>query len=180
MTETAPRQGSKLLPLAIGIAAVTGGLWLLLNAMEIGVPQFKRLWPILFVFAGIAALVDHLFLSRRPGSAGWAVVGVGLGVLFFALTLGKTPWSWDKFLDILPSFPTIFGLALLVTWIADRMKSDNEVIAGLILLAIGLLSFGARFEILKRALPSAQVIWAVMLVVGGGYLAWRAIAKSRR
>ncbi len=178
MNETAPREGTKLFPLVIGIAAVTGGLWLLLNAMDVGVPQFKRLWPILFLFAGIAALVDYLFLSRRPGSAGWAVVGFGFGVLFFALTLGYT--SWAKILDWLPSFPTIFGLALLVTWIADRRKSDNEVIAGLILVAIGLLGFGARFEVLKRLLPSAQVIWAVVLVVGGGYLAWRAIAQSRR
>ncbi len=180
MTETAPRQGSKLLPLAIGIAAVTGGLWLLLNAWDIGVPPFKRLWPILFILAGAAALADYLFMSRRPGSAGWAVVGVGLGVLFFTLTLGQPPWSWDKFLDILPSFPTIGGLALLVTWIARRRESDNEVIAGMILIAIGLLGFGARFEVLKRLLPSAQVIWAVVLVVGGGYVAWRAIAHSRR
>ena len=178
MTETAPRRGSKLLPLAVGIAAVTGGLWLLLNAMNVGVPPFKRLWPILFLLAGAAALADYLFMSRRPGSAGWAVVGVGLGVLFFALTLGYT--DWGKILDWLPSFPTIFGLALLVTWIADRRQSDNEVIAGVILIAIGLLGFGARFEVLKRLLPSAQVIWAVVLVVGGGYLAWRAVAQTRR
>ena len=51
MTETAPRK-SLGLPLAIGVAAVTGGLWLLLNSMDVGVPPFKDLWPILLVFAG--------------------------------------------------------------------------------------------------------------------------------
>ena len=178
MTETAPRRSTRLLPLAVGIAAFTGGLWLFLNAQGVGVPPFKRLWPILLVLAGVAALADYLFLSRRPGSAGWAVVGVGFGVLFFALTLGYT--DWGRILDWLPSFPTILGLALLVTWLADQRKSDNQVIAGLILIAIGLLGFGARFEVLKRLLPSAQVIWAVLLLVGGGYLAWRAIAQARR
>jgi drug/metabolite transporter (DMT)-like permease len=178
MTENAPRKGSRLLPLTIGIAAFTGGLWLFLNAQGVGVPPFKRLWPILFLLAGAAALADYLFLSRRAGSAGWAVVFTGLGVLGFALTLDYT--TWGKILDWLPSLPTILGLALLATWIADRRRSDNQVIAAGILIAIGLLGFGARFEVLKRLLPSAQVIWAVLLLLGGAYLAWRAIAQSRR
>lgn len=166
---------SSRLPLAIGAAALFGGLWLLLNAQGVAVPPFKRLWPILLVLAGVAALVDFFFLSRRPRSAGWAVTWIGVGVLAFALTLNYT--SWKKILDWLPSFPTILGLAFFATWLAAGRKSANLAIAGAVLLVLGVLGFGARFDWLRDVLPSAQVVWAVLLVVGGGFLVWRALAR---
>ena len=79
--------------------------------------------------------------------------------------------------DRLPSVPTILGLSFLATWLADRPRNDNTMIAGAILLALGLVGFAARFEWLQRILPSAQVIWAALLVLGGGFLIWRAVTK---
>ncbi len=177
MTETAPRR-SVGLPLAIGIAAVTGGLWLFLNAQGVGVPPFKRLWPLLLLLAGGASVIDYLFLSRKPRAAGAALAWVGFGVLGFALTLGYT--NWQKILDWLPSFPMIIGLSMAVTWIADQRRSDNLVIAAGVLVVLGLLGFAARFDWLLRVLPSAQVVWALLLVGGGGFLVWRTISRSRR
>ena len=176
MTETAPSKGFGL-PLAIGLAAVTGGLWLFLDAQGVGVPPFKKLWPVLFLLAGGASLADLFFLSRRPSSAGSALAWIGFGVLGFALTLGYT--RWDKVLDWLPSFPTIVGLAMAATWLAGGRRNDNLVIASGVLVVLGVLGFAARFDFLKRILPSAQVIWAILLVGGGGYLVWRTIAKAR-
>ena len=43
--------------LAVGTAAVVGGLWLLLNAQGVNVPQFKDLWPVLLILAGVASLM---------------------------------------------------------------------------------------------------------------------------
>lgn len=177
MTETQPRKGFGL-PLAIGVAALTGGLWLLLNAMEVGVPQFKRLWPLLLLLAGGASIADYLFLSRKPRSAGAALAWIGFGVLGFALSLGYTDLS--KILDWLPSFPMIVGLALITTWLADRRRSDNLLIAGGVLVVLGLLGFAARFDWLLKILPSAQVVWALLLLVGGGFLVWRTISRARR
>lgn len=171
------RQGSRW-ALAIGVAACAGGLWLLLNALGVGVPEFKRLWPILFLFAAAAALLDLLFLSRHPRSAGWTVAWSGFGILGLALTLGYT--GWLKFLDWLPSFPTILGLAFFATWLADRRRSTNLAIAGWVLVGLGVLGFGARFDWLQRILPSAQVIWAVLFLAGGAFLVWRTVARSRR
>ncbi len=176
MTASAPRQGSRL-GLIIGVAAVTGGLWLLLNAMGVGVPPFKRLWPVLFVLAGVASLGDYLFLGRNPRSAGWALAWTGFGVLGFALTLGYT--TLPRILDWLPSFPTILGLAFLCTWLAAGRQNSNLAISALVLVGIGLIGFAARFDVLKRLLPSVQVIWAVLFLVGGGYLVWRTVARSR-
>ncbi len=164
-------------PLVIGVAAATGGLWLLLNGLDVGVPPFKRLWPILFVLAGVAAWVDLAALSRRPSSAGWGLALFGLGVLFFALTMGYT--SLSRALDWLPAFPMILGLSLLATWIAEQRRTSNLVVAGTVLVALGLLGFAARFDWLERLLPSAQIIWAVLLLVCGGYLVVRFARSSR-
>ncbi len=177
MTEPQPRK-SVGLPLAIGVAAVTGGLWLLLNALGVGIPQFKRLWPLLFLLAGGASVADYLYLSRQPRAAGTALAWTGFGVLGFALTLGYT--SWAKILDWLPSFPMIIGLSMAVTWFADRRRNDNLVIAAGVLVVLGLLGFAARFDWLLRILPSAQVVWALLLLAGGGYLVWRTVARARR
>ncbi len=172
----APRPTSRI-PLIIGVAAVTGGLWLVLNAQDVGVPAFKRLWPILFLLAGLAAWLDLAFLSRQPSSAGWGLALFGLGVLFFSLTAGYT--SMVRILDWLPSFPTILGLSLLATWLAEGRRSPNLAIAGVVLSGLGLLGFGARFDWLKRLLPSAQMIWAVLLLACGAYLVWRFVQSSR-
>ncbi len=176
MTASSPRKGNGP-ALTIGLAAFAGGLWLLLNALGVNIPQFKDLWPALLILAGLGALADFLFLSRRPGSVGWAVIWIGFGVLAFALTYNYT--TWGKILDWLPSFPTIIGLGLLATWLADQRRSDNQMIAGGILVALGLLGYGARFDWLQRILPSAQVVWAGLLLLGGGFLVWRAVAKTK-
>ena len=177
MTAAERSQGSRA-ALTIGLAALFGGLWLFLDAQGLGVPPFKRLWPTLLILAGAAALADYLALSRRPSSAGWALAWVGFGILGFALTLGWTKLT--RILDWLPSFPTILGLAFLVTWFAGPRKKDNLAIAGAVLLGLGIMGFMARYDVLQRILPSAQVLWAVLLLLGGGYLVWRALVQARR
>jgi hypothetical protein len=54
------------------------------------------------------------------------------------------------------------------------------MLAGWVLVGLGILGFGARFDWLKRILPSAQVIWAVLFLVGGAYLVWKTVAHKRR
>lgn len=97
MTESEPQQTPKL-ALIIGVAALVGGLWLLLNAQGVGVPPFKKLWPLLFLVAGAASFADYLFLSRHPRAAGWSLAWIGFGVLGFALTNSKGAvrglWHW--------------------------------------------------------------------------------------
>ena len=175
MTQSEPRRGSRMI-LAVGLAALFGGLWLLLNAQGVGVPPFKKLWPVLFLVAGAASLADYLFLGRVAGSAGWALAWTGFGILGLALTLGYT--DGRRILDWLPSFPTIIGLSLLTTWLADRSRA-NYPLAGGVLVTLGVVGFAARFDVLQRILPSAQVVWAILLVLGGGYLVWRAVARNR-
>ncbi|MDH3744613.1 MAG: hypothetical protein OES47_05865 [Acidobacteriota bacterium] len=176
MTESEPQQPK--LALIIGVAALFGGLWLLLNAQGVGVPPFKKLWPVLFLLAGAASLADYLFLSRHPRAVGWVVAWTGFGVLGLALTYDYT--NMRRILDWLPSFPTIIGLAVGTTWLAGGRKSSNLPIAAAVLVGLGLMGFAARFDVLKAILPSVQVIWAILFLGAGGYLVWRTVAQSRK
>lgn len=166
--------GSRL-ALSIGLAALFGGLWLFLNAQDVNVPEFKRLWPTLLLLAAGASLFDFFALSRRPSSAGWALGWFGLAVLGFALSLEYTRWS--RILDWLPSLPTILGLSFWTTYAAGARKTDHLVVAGGVLVGLGLMGFMARYDVLQRIIPSAQVLWAVLLLIGGGFLVWRAVAR---
>ena len=164
------------LPLIIGVMAVAGGLWLLLNALGLEIPQFKDLWPVLLILAGIACVADFVWLSRNPTSVGWAVAWVGFGILFLTLTLDYT--GWRKILDWLPSFPTILGLAWLATWLAEGRKRTPFFVAGTVFFCLGLVGFAARFDVLQRILPSAQILWALMFLAVGGYLVWRTVRRT--
>ena len=176
MTEASARPSSRV-ALIVGVAAFAGGLWLLLNAMGVGVPPFKKLWPALLLIASAAALVDYLLIKRLPSSAGWMVAFLGFGVLGFAITLGYTDVT--GILDWLPSFPTIAGLAMLTTWAAGNRESTNLPVAGLVLVGLGLVGFGARFDVLQKILPSVQVIWAILFLVVGGWLVWRYAIQAK-
>lgn len=176
MSEPRSRNVSRI-GLTVGVAASAGGLWLLLNAVGVTIPPFRQVWPALLILAGLGALADYLFLSRRSSAAGWFVGWIGLGVLGFALSLGYT--EWRKVLDWLPSFPTIFGLALLTTWVLDRKSGAYSMAMGLVFLAFGLVGFAARFEFLQHLLPRGQVIWAIVLLAGGGFLAWKTVRGMR-
>lgn len=173
----AGRTPKSRLPLMIGLMAFVGGVYLLLESFGLDLPPFRTIWPIFLILAGVASLADYLFLSRRPRSAGGAVSFIGFGVLGFALTLDYTTWS--RFLDWLPSFPTILGLGFLTTWAVGSRRDGSLLFAGLVMVAIGVLGYAARFDILQRILPSAQIIWAIVLLVGGGFLMWKTFAAKR-
>ena len=51
--------------------------------------------------------------------------------------------------------------------------------AGAVLLIIGVLGFAARFELLKKLLPSAQVVWALIFLLGGAWLVWRYVIRAK-
>lgn len=157
--------------LVAGVVAVFVGLWLLLDAAGVDLPSLGRVWPIFLVFGGLVSLVDYFALSRRASSMGKAVLGVGLGVACFPLALGKVE-GWRGVLDWLPSIPLVVGLALVATWAASGFRRNRMLVSGLLLAAFGLLGLAARYDVFERILPSAQVVWAVLLLAAGALLVW--------
>lgn len=150
--------------------AILVGLWLLLEEIGVAVPSLGRAWPVFVVLGGVVSLVDYVAWSRSAASLGRAVFGVGLGAWLLRFT--TRPFGWRELLDFLPALPTLAGVALLVTWGAGRARHNAPLVSGVVLLALGLAGFVARFEFLRQLLPSAQIVWAVLLLLGGGALLW--------
>lgn len=169
-----PRTGLRL-TLVAAFVLLTVGAWLFLEAQGFAVPPMSKYWPIFIAVGGLASLVDYLALSRSPTSAGQAVFGVGLCFALLAFTLGWV--GWRGLLDWLPSLPTIFGLSMLTTWAANRMRG-GLVIPGALLLGFGVLGFALRFERFRELIPSGQILWAVLLLGLGGFLLWRIFGRS--
>lgn len=154
--------------LVLGTVVLAVGLWLLLDSAGMGVPDLGRHWPAFLIFGGLASLLDWAVVSRRPGSAGQAVVGVGLGILFYLLELDRL--AWRDFGDWWPSLFLIAGLAYLTAWAADRFDSSRFLAVGLVLL--GLAATGWGWQLLKL-----QVMWALILLAIGGFLLWRTLRR---
>lgn len=150
--------------------AILVGLWLLLEEAGVAVPSLGRAWPVFVLLGGLVSLVDYLAWSRAPASLGRAIFGAGLAAWLFRFT--TRPFRWRELLDFLPALPTLAGLALLATWSVERERKNAHLVSGTVLLALGLVGFAARFEWLRALLPSAQLIWAVLLLLGGGALLW--------
>lgn len=169
--KTGVRTGGRL-ALLLGFVGFFLGLWLLLDASGVDLPPLSRWWPIFVGLGGVASLFDHFFLSRKPRSAGQAVLGFGLAAYFFLFSFGRID-GFAEFLDWLPAIPTIIACAVLTTWWVGGRRSQSLLVVGAVLLGLGGSGFLLRFEKLREILPTAQMLWAVLLLVAGGYLVWR-------
>ena len=173
---TAPRSSTRLALLA-GAIAVTLGLWLLLDAFGVPVPSFGRYWPIFLIVGGLASLVDFLWLGGSARSAGQAMLGIGLGLLLFSITLGWTRLLtfWDWF----PGVPLVLGLAFLTTWLAGGRRRGELLLVGIVFCVLGLLGFVAAYPVIRNILPSAQLLWALALLAGGAIALGRILSARR-
>ncbi len=169
-------RASKRGPLIFALVVITMGLWLLLEAFGFNVPRFSRIWPIFLAVGGVASLLDYLTISRRPRSAGQAVLGVGLAAVCFVFSLGYA--GWNETLDWLPAVPIVIGLAMLTTWLAAGKRDAGLFAGALVVLGIGLLGFFVRFDFLREWLPSAQIVWAISLLIVGVLVAWRVYGRN--
>jgi len=156
------------------VVIVLGG-WLLLEALGVSVPQLARIWPIFVAVGGVASLLDYLAISRRPRSAGQAVLGIGIAIVGFVFSTGKA--DWHDLLDWLPALPIIIGLAMLTTWATAGRKDTGLFTGSLVVIAIGLLGIFARFDFLRNLLPSAQIVWAIGLLLVGVLVTWRVFTR---
>lgn len=163
-----PQEGERgtRIALVLGTVVVAVGLWLLLDSFGVPVPDLGEHWPIFLILGGLASAVDWAWVSRRSGSAGQAVVGIGLGILFYLLELDRL--QWRDFDDWWPSLFLIAGLAYCTAWAAGRFQSSRRLTAGLVLL--GLAATGWGWQLLKL-----QVMWAVILLAIGAFVLWRTL-----
>ena len=164
---TGGQQGSRIL-LVFGFVALALGAWLLLDSMGIQVPGLSQHWPLFVVLGGLGSLLDYFKISRRPAAFGFAVLGVGLGILFYCLSLGLTGVAAVR--DWGPGLPLVLGLVFLGVWFTSSVKNSTHLALGLVGIVLSVTGWGWH-------LVRLEVLWALLLLAVGGLLVWRAVAR---
>lgn len=153
------------------------GAWLLLDATGADMPSMARHWPVFLAVGGLASLIDYLLFSRLPRAAGQAMLGVGLAAYCYVFSLGHIDGFGD-FLDWLPALPSLIGLSMLTTWWLSDQRRAGLLTAGVVMLGLGLSGLAIHLEAFREILPSAQTVWAVLLLAAGGLLLWRTFRRG--
>lgn len=163
----APSWSRRLLSAAV--VALVVGLWMVLGAAGLPVPDMKRHWPVIVLLGGIASLADFALVSRRQASVTIGAGAIALGCFFYTFTAGTQQlrqigqwWPW---------LPAILAVALLSGWIAGRAVSLPLFASGAIATGIALSGWGAgRWPV--------QLIWGGVLVAIGLVFLWRTLTRG--
>lgn len=161
----APPRSRRLLSAAI--VAIFVGLWLLLDALGLPVPEMKLHWPVIVLLGGLASLADFALVSRRPQSASLGAAALTLGAFFYTFTAGG-----QQFRDVgewWPWLPATAAAALLAGWLGGKATS-------LPLFAAGAVAAGLALSGWNGGLGSLQLIWGGVLLAIGIVFLWRVLA----
>lgn len=162
----APAGSRRLLPFAV--VAIFAGLWMLLGAAGLPVPEMGRHWPLIVLLGGVASLADFALFGRRGSSAVLGVIAIGLGAFFYTFTAGEHTlrdlgawWPW---------LPAICGAALLAGWVVGRAANPVMFALAAVATGIALSGWGAgRWPM--------QLVWGGVLVSVGLVFLWRVVAR---
>lgn len=125
---------------------------------------WDQVWPIFPLLVGIAFIGGYVFGGMKDG--GLAFLGTGLvltGLFFFGFTMGR--WEWGQMGKLWPVFPLIWGLAFLVSFVAERRRRDTgALVVGLAALIVGGVGLAYTHGYVTGDIIS---FWPLLLVLAG-------------
>jgi hypothetical protein len=164
-TPTSPRSRRLL---SAAIVAIVAGLWLLLGALGLPVPDMKQHWPVIVLLGGLASLVDFALVSHRPGSAAIGAGAIALGCFFYTFTAGSQ--QFREITSWWPWLPAIAAAAFLAGWAAGRASNLPLFSAGALASGLALTGWGAG----KWPM---QLVWGGVLLAIGVVFLWRTLSS---
>lgn len=151
--------------LALGVATVVVGLWLLLYNLGLVSIVSWHLWPLIPL--GIGILLHGVALSDRKPVAALVPGGLltVLGVLFFACQT----FGWDILEYLWPVFPLAVGVGFLEPYLFGGRRWEF-LIPAVPTLGVGIVGLSATLAggIGKWLLPVALVGIGVLILLGAG------------
>ena len=163
-----------------GLALILLGVYLLLNALNIGIPGWDVIWPAFPLAAGLAFLGNFIFGPRRdPGLAFVGTVATLVGLAFFFVTLG--PLEYRDLGTWWPVFVLIGGAGFLAQWAAARFRDWGALFLALVAFVVGGAGLAIMLQLLgpqtRELLPK---MWPVLLILGGLMVLLRSLLGKRQ
>jgi hypothetical protein len=151
----------------LALLLIALGCYLLLNQLDIGVPGWEQIWPVLPLAGGLALLVDQLIDSHSdPDRVFFGTAASLTGIFLLFVTMG--PLSYDSLGIWWPVFVLIGSLSFLAQWAAASFRDWDALFLGLVTLVIGSAGFAITFQLLgpdtREILPQ---LWPAVLILAG-------------
>nr|MBN1228360.1 hypothetical protein [Anaerolineae bacterium] len=153
----------------IGLGLLVIGGWYVLSRIAPELPGFARLWPMLFLMAGLAILVQPPNGIRTFAGAAWIGVLMLLTGLFLSVfSLGFADLTWTDTRELWPVFLIIVGISFYAVFVrGGKIGAPFNIVsilfcgAGAILLP---LSFGVLHGTwIQQAWQMAPVLLPVLI-----------------
>lgn len=168
------RRGSVFLALVL----IVLGAYLLLQQLDIGIPDWDVIWPVFPLAAGLALLYRYLSSRRDPGLVFVGTAATLVGLAFFFITLG--PLQYEDLGVWWPAFVIIGGVAFLAQWAATGFLDRHALFLAAVALVVGAAGLAVTLQFLgpqtRELLPQ---LWPAFLILVGLMMLLRALVGRR-
>ncbi len=170
-----------------GLGLIVVGGWTIASALypllagtdSAGQPQhlagITQLWPLLLCLGGLAMLAQAAAPGERhPGLVFLGVTLLLLGLFFLAFTVKLGNLSWRDMSRLWPVIPTILGLAFLMLYIVEGMRSSALLTPVYVIGGVGILLLPLTLGVLRAStIQQVGQLWPlgvliILLLIGFG------------
>ena len=155
------------------------GIYLLLAELNVGLPGWDVIWPVIPFAGGLAFLGSFVFGQRRdPGQVFVGTAATLVGLVFFFVTLG--PLSYRDLTTWWPLFVLIGSAAFLAQWVATGFRDWGALFLALVALVVGGAGLAVTLQLLgPQTVELLPRLWPALLILLGLMVFLRALIGRR-
>ena len=169
------RRGAVILALVL----ILLGVYLLLAELNVGLPGWDVIWPVIPFAGGLAFLGSFIFGQRRdPGQVFIGTAATLVGLVFFVVTLG--PLSYRDLGTWWPVFVLVGSAAFLAQWVAAGFRDWGALFLALVALVVGGAGLTVTLQLLgPQTVELLPRLWPALLILLGLMVFLRALIGRR-
>jgi hypothetical protein len=169
------RRGAVILALVL----ILLGIYLLLAELNVGLPGWDVIWPVIPFAGGLAFLGSFVFGQRRdPGQVFIGTAATLVGLVFFFVTLG--PLSYRDLGTWWPVFVLVGSVAFLAQWAAAGFRDWGALFLALVALVVGGAGLAVTLQLLgPQTVELLPRLWPALLILLGLMVFLRALIGRR-
>ena len=155
------------------------GVYLLLAELNVGLPGWDVIWPVIPFAGGLAFLGSFVFGQRRdPGQVFVGTAATLVGLVFFFVPLG--PLSYRDLGTWWPVFVLVGSVAFLAQWAAAGFRDWGALFLALVALVVGGAGLAVTLQLLgPQTVELLPRLWPALLILLGLMVFLRALIGRR-